>query len=90
MYCPFCAGQALFPEEIDDHAWACTECHRAFSVKDHGAQPADHAFEPAPSTAQAYLNHLSKGARDAESLASGHTEKVGSEALQKGGARNGF
>jgi ribosomal protein L37AE/L43A len=31
QYCPYCAEETLFP--IEDGAWECRSCLRAFSVK---------------------------------------------------------
>lgn len=36
QYCPYCAGEDLFPDEETEFAWACQECARVFSVMFHG------------------------------------------------------
>jgi ribosomal protein L37AE/L43A len=36
-YCPYCAEETLFP--IEDGAWECRSCLRAFSVKYLGLIP---------------------------------------------------
>lgn len=40
MYCPYCGGTGLFPDEEGDFAWKCTECLRIFSVMFHGQDDA--------------------------------------------------
>lgn len=36
IFCPYCAGTDLFPDQEDDFAWNCQECLRVFSLRFHG------------------------------------------------------
>ncbi|WP_018117856.1 hypothetical protein [Corynebacterium mastitidis] len=53
LYCPYCAGEQLFPDEHTDFAWLCAECTRVFEVKYHGQDDPPRRPAPAPSTAEA-------------------------------------
>ena len=36
LFCPYCAGEVLFPNEETEFAWLCADCTRVFEVKYHG------------------------------------------------------
>lgn len=52
-FCPYCAGEELFPDEVSDFAWKCSECLRVFEVKFHGQDDPQTVPLPAKSTEQA-------------------------------------
>lgn len=62
LYCPYCAGEGLFPDEETEFAWSCSECLRVFSVQFHGQDEQEAAPEPAVSTNEALQNSLHKSA----------------------------
>jgi len=33
LYCPYCAGEDLRPNESETAAWECRECLRVFALK---------------------------------------------------------
>ncbi|AKK11973.1 hypothetical protein [Corynebacterium uterequi] len=69
LFCPYCAGESLFPDEQDDFAWSCQECLRVFSVQFHGQDDAaERVPEPAPSTQQALRASLARLALRAGSV----------------------
>ena len=57
-YCPYCASEALFPDEEGDFAWRCSACLRVFSVMFHGQDDAPVAASATPSAAQALQDSL--------------------------------
>ena len=60
LYCPYCAGEELFPDTEDDFAWSCRDCTRVFSVRYHGQDDPEHRPATVPSTAQAYQESLAR------------------------------
>ncbi len=58
LFCPYCAGEGLFPDEETEFAWSCSECLRVFSVQFHGQDEQEAAPEPAVSTNEALQNSL--------------------------------
>ena len=64
-YCPYCAGEGLFPDEQSDFAWKCTECLRIFEVLFHGQDDPDVAPQKAKSTEQALQESLARHGHDA-------------------------
>jgi transposase-like protein len=36
MYCPYCGGEDLYPNEASHGAWECRSCARVFTVKFNG------------------------------------------------------
>lgn len=64
-FCPYCAGEGLFPNEETDFAWKCTECLRIFEVKFHGQDDPETAPLPAKSTEQAMQESLARHGHDA-------------------------
>ena len=65
VYCPYCAGEGLFPDEQSDFAWKCTECLRIFEVMFHGQDDPDVAPLEAKSTEQALQESLARHGHDA-------------------------
>lgn len=59
-FCPYCAGEDLWPDELTDFAWKCGECLRIFEVKFHGQDDPEVAPAPAVSTPQALQHSLLK------------------------------
>jgi ribosomal protein L37AE/L43A len=41
-YCPFCAGENLFPHGETHGQWECRSCRRVFAVKFIGLLRSDH------------------------------------------------
>ena len=39
LYCPYCGGEDLRPNEASHGAWECRSCTRVFSVKFIGLLP---------------------------------------------------
>ncbi|RNE49961.1 hypothetical protein [Corynebacterium alimapuense] len=74
LYCPYCAGEMLFPAVEDDFAWSCSECTRVFSVRYHGQNDPVHRPAPARSTSQAVQDSLAKH---------GHTAALPEERAQE-------
>ncbi|WJY68904.1 hypothetical protein [Corynebacterium auris] len=64
-YCPYCAGEELYPNEETDFAWKCGECLRVFEVKFHGQDDPTAAPAPARSTEEALRNSLERHGHDA-------------------------
>lgn len=60
LYCPYCAGEELFPDTEGEFAWSCRDCTRVFSVMYHGQNDPEHRPAPAPSTAEAYQASLAR------------------------------
>nr|WP_304503892.1 hypothetical protein [Corynebacterium lemuris] len=58
MHCPWCAGESLFPNEIEDFGWLCRDCTRVFSVRYYGQDAPEHRPAPARSTSEALQNSL--------------------------------
>lgn len=58
LYCPWCAGEQLFPAEDSDFAWICADCARLFEVKYFGQDDPPARPAPAPSTAEANRESL--------------------------------
>ncbi|MDO4632003.1 MAG: hypothetical protein Q4A82_06955 [Corynebacterium sp.] len=60
LYCPYCAGESLFPNEENEFAWSCQECLRIFSVMFYGQDDPKQCPKPTLSTSDALkasLNH---------------------------------
>jgi transposase-like protein len=36
LYCPYCGGEDLRPNEVSHGAWECHSCARVFTVKFNG------------------------------------------------------
>ncbi|QPK83088.1 hypothetical protein G7Y29_09650 [Corynebacterium qintianiae] len=72
-YCPYCAGEELYPNEETEFAWKCGECLRVFEVKFHGQDDAGTTPAPAPSTEDALQASLRKHGHDAVLREVGHT-----------------
>ena len=72
-FCPYCAGEELYPNEETEFAWKCGECLRIFEVKFYGQD--DPATPPAaaPSTEAALQASLSRHGHDAVLRGVGHT-----------------
>lgn len=86
LYCPYCAGEVLFPNEEGDFAWSCSDCTRVFSVQYHGQD--DPVVRPAAakSTSQAVQDSLAKHGHTAVLPGSGettHTPQQGENSEQK-------
>lgn len=62
LYCPYCAGEELFPDEESDFAWLCSDCMRVFEVKYFGQDDPDVAPAPVPSTSEALRESLRRHA----------------------------
>ncbi len=60
LFCPYCAGETLFPNEETDFAWLCMDCTRIFEVKYHGQDDPVHRPAKAVSTSEALKNSLAK------------------------------
>lgn len=60
LHCPWCAGESLFPNEIEDFGWFCRDCTRVFSVRYYGQDAPEHRPAPARSTSEAVHNSLKK------------------------------
>ena len=60
LFCPYCAGEGLFPDEETEFAWSCSECLRVFSVQFHGQDEQEAAPEPAVSTNEALQKSMQK------------------------------
>lgn len=60
LYCPYCAGEQLFPDTESEFAWLCEECMRVFEVRYFGQDDPPQRPAPAPSTNQALTEHLRK------------------------------
>ncbi|SER92568.1 hypothetical protein [Corynebacterium cystitidis] len=58
IYCPYCAGEDLYPNEETDFAWKCHECLRIVDVRFYGQDDPDSPHAPAPSTAEALQRSL--------------------------------
>ncbi|MBD8030175.1 hypothetical protein [Corynebacterium gallinarum] len=60
LFCPYCAGEVLFPNEETEFAWLCADCTRVFEVKYHGQD--DPVVRPAAakSTSQALKESLAR------------------------------
>ncbi|GAB3078846.1 hypothetical protein [Corynebacterium aquatimens] len=65
VFCPYCAGEGLFPDETSDFAWKCTECLRIFEVKFHGQDDPDVAPLQAKSTGEALQESLARHGHNA-------------------------
>ncbi|AWB84740.1 hypothetical protein [Corynebacterium liangguodongii] len=72
-FCPYCAGEELYPHEGSDFSWKCGECLRIFEVKFYGQDDADVAPAPAVSTEEALQNSLRRHGHDAVLRTIGHT-----------------
>ncbi len=64
LFCPYCAGEELFPDVETDFAWSCRDCSRVFSVQFHGQDDPDHRPSPARSTSEAVKNSLARHGSD--------------------------
>lgn len=53
LYCPWCAGEALFPAAETEFSWACADCTRVFEVKYFGQDDPPVRPQAGPSTAEA-------------------------------------
>lgn len=73
LYCPYCAGEELFPAVEDDFAWSCSDCTRVFSVRYHGQDDPQHRPAAARSTSQALQKSLARHGHTAVLPASGET-----------------
>lgn len=60
LYCPYCAGEVLFPNEETDFAWLCADCTRIFEVKYYGQDDPVHRPAPSVSTAEALKKSLAR------------------------------
>lgn len=60
QYCPYCAGEDLYPDEETEFAWSCQECARVFSVMFHGQNTSAHTPAQAPSTNDALRASLAR------------------------------
>ncbi|AGG67792.1 hypothetical protein [Corynebacterium callunae] len=60
LYCPYCAGETLFPNEETEFAWFCTDCTRIFEVKYYGQDDPEQRPAPAKSTSEALKESLAK------------------------------
>ena len=60
LHCPWCAGEDLFPNEIEDFGWLCRDCTRVFSVRYYGQDAPEHRPAPARSTSEAIKNSLKR------------------------------
>ncbi|WP_074025530.1 hypothetical protein [Corynebacterium crudilactis] len=60
LYCPYCAGEVLFPDEQTEFAWLCADCTRVFEVKYHGQDDPVHRPAPAKSTSEALKESLAR------------------------------
>ncbi|WP_308937044.1 sirohydrochlorin chelatase [Corynebacterium cystitidis] len=58
IYCPYCAGEDLYPNEETDFAWKCHECLRIADVRFYGQDDPDSPHAPTPSTAEALQRSL--------------------------------
>lgn len=58
LHCPWCAGEDLFPNEIEDFGWFCRDCTRVFSVRYYGQDAPEQRPAPARSTSEAIRNSL--------------------------------
>ncbi|WP_308937035.1 sirohydrochlorin chelatase [Corynebacterium cystitidis] len=58
IYCPYCAGEDLYPNEGTDFAWKCHECLRIADVRFYGQDDPDSPHAPTPSTAEALQRSL--------------------------------
>ncbi|WP_115685760.1 hypothetical protein [Corynebacterium senegalense] len=59
-YCPYCAGEDLYPNEETDFAWKCGECLRIFEVKFYGQDDPAVSHAPAKSTEEALRDSLAR------------------------------
>lgn len=59
-FCPYCAGEDLYPNEETDFAWKCGECLRIFEVKFHGQDDPTSAHAAAKSTEEALQESLAR------------------------------
>ncbi|SDL96148.1 hypothetical protein SAMN04488535_1389 [Corynebacterium mycetoides] len=73
-YCPYCAGEELYPNEETDFAWKCGECLRVFEVKFFGQDDPVVAAAPAKSTEDALQESLRRHGHDAVLREVSHTE----------------
>lgn len=60
QYCPYCAGEDLYPDEESEFAWSCQECARVFSVMFHGQNDSQHQPNPSLSTNDALRASLAR------------------------------
>lgn len=60
LYCPYCAGEQLFPDTETEFAWLCAECTRVFEVRYFGQYDPPQRPALVPSTAQALRESLDK------------------------------
>lgn len=60
LFCPYCAGEELYPQEDTEFAWLCAECLRIFSVMFHGQDDPQHAHDAAVSTSEALHRSLER------------------------------
>ncbi|WKD58250.1 hypothetical protein CAPI_08615 [Corynebacterium capitovis DSM 44611] len=59
-YCPYCAGEELYPDEVTDFGWKCGECLRVFEVKFHGQDDPVTPPARAKSTQEALQDSLAR------------------------------
>lgn len=59
-FCPYCAGEDLYPNEETDFAWKCHECLRIFDVRFYGQDDPETPPAPAPSTHEALQKSLAR------------------------------
>ncbi|WP_082353456.1 hypothetical protein [Corynebacterium deserti] len=64
LYCPYCAGEVLFPDEESDFAWKCADCTRVFEVMYHGQDDPVQRPARAKSTSEALKESLEKHKRE--------------------------
>ena len=83
LFCPYCAGEELFPAVEDDFAWSCSDCTRVFSVRYHGQDDPLHRPAAARSTSQALQESLARHGHTAVLPGSGETSS-GAPALDAG------
>ncbi|MDK6259494.1 MULTISPECIES: hypothetical protein [Corynebacterium] len=62
LYCPWCAGEQLFPAEESEFAWKCSDCTRVFEVRYFGQDDPPHRPAPARSTSAALVDSLRRHA----------------------------
>lgn len=72
-FCPYCAGEELYPDVETDFAWNCGECLRVFEVKFYGQDDPAVAHAPAKSTEKALQESLTRRGHTAALKVIGNT-----------------